>query len=371
MIPSTVVHHALRRIFRMPSSSLDAMASRVWEHSPAGIETVPPILLLPGSLERVVSGPQFLGARRIPREEVTPDALGGVRHLAPTKIYEIRDAIVSRGSVFARGHRYTLRAAPLRESIWGSLETIDEAALVGSPWGSNFFGHWIMEDCAQQLLAETFGGALIDIKRPTYRHEPGYRELLELRPPRQVDGAHIRKLTVIVDAGPTVDKRKRIATLRHRLQENLGNLPIAETRGVFVARGTTGALRSLLNQDAVIERLRQRGFGILDPETLTAREVAAGLMTAAFVIGVDGSHLAPHVLATRPGTCVIEMHAANRFYPAHRLYLNAFDVKYAILVCPHRSETEFEVNLDELERLLDICEVNDSAPVSGADSRPS
>ncbi len=38
-----------------------------------------------------------------------------------------------------------------------------------------------------------------------------------------------------------------------------------------------------------------------------------------------------------------------------RTYLNAFGIKYAVLICPHRNEAEFEAKLDELDGLLELC----------------
>jgi capsular polysaccharide biosynthesis protein len=369
MISQSVVHNALRRILRLRSSSLEAMANRVWEYAPAGTETVAPIILMPGSIERVVSGPTFGPGKPMTRDEIIPDAFGGGRPIAATTVYEIRDALVSHGSVYARGHRYSLIAKPIRQALLGTPEMIDEAVLASSPWGSNFFGHWIMEDCAQQLLAESLGPEIIDIKRPLYKHEPGYRELLELRAPRQVEHALIRKLTVIVDPGPTFDKRRRIAMLRDRLRKNLGTLPAA-IRGVYVARGATGVRRSLTNQDVLIARLRERGFSVIEPDKLTSRQVATALASTKLMMGVDGSHIAPHVISLPTGATVIELHAANRFYPAHRLYLNAFGIKYAMLICPHRNEGEFEAKLDELEGLLDLCDFDEAAATATPSAAP-
>jgi capsular polysaccharide biosynthesis protein len=328
------------------------MASRVWEYAPGGTETVAPLVVMP-SLERVVSGPTTWGAP-ITREEIVGDALCCERKLPPTTLYEIRDALVSQGSVYARGHRYSLEWKTARASLRRAPEIIDEAVLASSQSGSNFFGHWIMEDCAQQLLAESLGPEVIDIARPIYKHEPGYRELLELRAPRQVEHALVRKLTVIVDPGATFDKRRRIATVRERLRKNLGPLPPAQ-RGVYVDRGVTGARRSLINKDVVIALLKERGFSVIEPEKLTSRQVAEALATAKFMMGVDGSHLFPDVISMSTGSTVIELHPANRVYPAQRTYLNAFGINYAILICPHRNEAEFEAKLDELDGLLELC----------------
>jgi hypothetical protein len=349
MISQSIVHYGLRRALRLPCSSLDAMASRVWEHAPSGTEKVAPIVVMPGSLERVVSGPTTWGPP-ITREEI----VGGERKLPPTTLYEIRNALVSHGSVYARSHRYSLVWKAVREAFRGAAETIDEAVLARSPWGSNFFGHWIIEDCALQLLAESLGSEVIDIARPIYKHESGYRELLELRAPRQVEHALVRKLTVIVDGGGAFDKRRRIAMLRERLRKNLGPLPPAQ-RGVYVDRGVAGSRRSLINKDVVIARLKERGFSVIEPEKLTSRQVATALSTAKFVTGIEGSHMAPHVVSMSTGSTVIELHPANRFYPIGRLYLNAFGIKYAALICPHRNEAEFEAKLDELDGLLELC----------------
>jgi hypothetical protein len=54
------------------------------------------------------------------------------------------------------------------------------------------------------------------------------------------------------------------------------------------------------------------------------------------------------------GSTLIELHPANRFYPAQRTYLSPFGIKYAVLVGPHRNEAEFEAKIDELDGLLEI-----------------
>jgi capsular polysaccharide biosynthesis protein len=334
------------------------MASRVWEHAPGGTETVEPLMVIPGSLERVVSGPTDFGAP-IPREEVIGFALRRERKVLPTTLYEIRDALVSHGSVYAWGHRYALTWKPAREAFRSAAETIDEAVLATSTRGSFYFGHWIAEDGARQLLAESLGPEVIDIVRPIYKHEPGYRELLELRAPRQVEHALVRKLTVIVEeGGAPFDWRRRMATLRERLRKNLGPLPPAQ-RGVYVDRGATGSRRSLINKDVVIALLKERGFSVIEPEKLTPRQVATAFATAKFIIGVDGSHLFPAIVSMSTGSTVIELHPANRFYPVQRDYLSPFGIKYAMLVCPHRNEAEFEAKLDELDSLLQLCGAED------------
>ena len=348
-----IARFSLRRALRLPSSSLDAMASRVWEYTPGGTETLPPIVVVPGSLERIVSGPTEWGESRT-REEVIGDALCCERKVAPTTLYEIRDALVSHGSVYARGQRYTLVRKPVRAAFRGAPETIDEAVLVSSTGGSNYFGTWIMEDCAQQLLAELLGPEVIDIARPVYMHEPGYRELLELPAPRQVEHALVRKLTVIVDHGATFDKRRRITTLRERLRKNLGPLPPTQC-GVYVDRGATGVRRSLTNKDVVIARLKERGFSVIEPEKLTSRQVATAFATAKCVMGIEGSQSAPTVISMSTGSTVIELHPANRFFPPRRVYLNPFGIRYAALVCPSRNDQEFEAKLDELDGLLELC----------------
>jgi hypothetical protein len=77
--------------------------------------------------------------------------------------------------------------------------------------------------------------------------------------PAPVEHALVRKLTVIVDPGATLDKRRRIATLGERLRKNLAPLPPLG-RGVYVVRGATGVRRTLRNRDAVIARLVERGL---------------------------------------------------------------------------------------------------------------
>lgn len=322
------------------------MASRIWVHCPGGTETVEPISFS-GPIERIVSGPWELS-----REAAISDALSCDREISPTLLYEMHNVLVLNGSIYANGHRHA--AAPSNKfSGSQAAETIDEAVLASSHYGSEFFGDWLVEDCAQQLLAEILGlGVPIEIARPPYRHEPGYRELFELPAPRQVEWAFIRKLMVISDHGPTFDKTERIAALRARLLRNLGPLPPPQL-GVYVDRGVTGTARSLINKDDVIARLLERGFSVITPETMSARQVAATLATAKCVIGVEGSHMAPTVMSMAPGSMAIDLHPANRFFPSRRLYCNAFGIKYGAVICSNRSETEFEADIDEFDIFLD------------------
>jgi hypothetical protein len=330
------------------------MAALFREDAPAGDEEVPAALMLPGTLDRVVSGPTWPGGIVEPRAVVVNDALAGSRKLSPTRVFEVRDALLSHGSVYARGHRYILRHEPLHRSFLGPDETIDEAVLVGTPWGASFFGHWVMEDCAQHVLAESLSGLAVDLTRKPYAHEREYRALFGLQEPRRVTHAFVRKLTVIEDHGCTLGKRTRIALIRHRLRSALGSLP-ARKPGVWVSRGSTGARRNLQNEGEVLQRLRRRGFTVVEPEKLSAREVAGQLAAARVVVGIDGSHMAPNVVATQSGSVVLELHPSNRFYPALRVYLHTFGIGHALLVCDQRGPSDFVCDLGELERMLDLC----------------
>jgi hypothetical protein len=115
VISQNIVHYGLRRVLRLLCSSLDAMASRVWEHAPGGTEAVEPVLM-PRPLERVVSGPTTWGMP-ITREAGVGDALCCERNVPPTTLDEIRDTLVSHGSVYARGHRYALTFESTRKAF--------------------------------------------------------------------------------------------------------------------------------------------------------------------------------------------------------------------------------------------------------------
>jgi hypothetical protein len=268
-------------------------------------------------------------------------------------VYELEDALLADGSVFARGHRYVLRPGSVRGALTAPRRRIPSAVLINSPWGSQFFGHWIMEDCAQQLLAESFDPPPIDIVRPGYAQEPGYRAILGLAVHRQVTAAALGRLTLFVDPGPTRGKRQRIEQLRARLRQHLGEDNLQGTPGVFVQRGKGGARRRLLNEDTLIERLTKRGFVTVNPEELGAREMATALARARVVVGVEGSHMSPNVLAVSRGAWVIELQPAQRFYPPHHSYLGPLGVGYGFVVCAARDDSAFEVDIDELERVLD------------------
>lgn len=351
--PVGPIKFAVMRALRRSRESLADVTHVAWDHSPALDVKLPSMILLEDGLEGVISGPDF-GGGAIPRDHMLADAFRTVAPHGATRVHELRRATVSGGVVYSRGGRYALRPSGFAGSLRPVRKRLTDATLVSSLSGSNFFGHWLLEDCAQQLLAEQIGGEQVDIERPIYLQEPDYRELLDLREPTQLGHAAVSTLRIIEDDGATASKIGRISQLKERLWSRI---PSHERiPGVFVKRGQTGSRRQLLNEEAVITSLLSRGFQLVSPEDMAARDIARLLATSRVVVGVDGSHMFANPLAMHPGSCAMELHPANRFYPVQRVFLGPLGIHYSVLICENRDQNSFVADLDQLERLMDLCQ---------------
>ncbi|GAB5405585.1 MAG: hypothetical protein Aurels2KO_38160 [Aureliella sp.] len=354
MVPSIgPIMFAATRLLRQPRKSLADMAYKSWEQSPARDIKLPPMILLEDGLGSVTSGPDF-GSGAIARNHMLSDAMRVVAPHGPTRVLELRRATLSGGSVYSGGGRYTLRQSAFSGALRPVRKHLAEATLVPSLAGCNYFGHWLLEDCAQQLLAEKLDGELIDIERPIYVQEPDYRDLLKLSKPTQHEHIDVSALQIIEDSGATTSKIERILQLKQRLWSRIPSND--KIPGVFVERGQTGSPRQLLNEESVINCVLSRGFQIVAPEKMAARDVASLLARSRIVMGVDGSHMFANPIAMYPGSCVLELHPANRFYPVQRVFLGPLGIHYSVLICENRDPVSFVANLGQLERLLDLCQ---------------
>ncbi len=106
----------------------------------------PPSICLPGQIEKVVASP-FAG-----KQQAISIARGGPRVWGATVRYEIEDATLIDGSLYAGNARLFLQN---RQWITDTTDAgyLETASLVSSMHGAYYFGHWLRDDCATYLLA--------------------------------------------------------------------------------------------------------------------------------------------------------------------------------------------------------------------------
>lgn len=343
-IPASL-HYAARRAFRFPPVPVARAASRSWVVHPALCESRPRAFFLDGQLDRVVGVQEETSLdfelRRVLGREVVH---------AATVAFELDDATVFGGSVYAGGTR--LRFLDEQFSVRafrGADEELDRAALDCTYVGNRYFGHWIADDCTLHLLAREHATP-IGVSRPAYAQEAQFSELWGLRA-RKVSSARVRKLLYFLDYAQNRTKRERYDRLRAPVLARAGSTP---RRAVYFRRGSGGAQRELSNQAEIEERLSRRGFLVLDPTVETVEKVIDLCAGAPCAVSVEGSHLAHGLLSVAAGGALLALQPPNRFNNVYKDRADCLGLRYGFVV-GRATEAGFHVDVDEIERTLDLC----------------
>lgn len=332
-----------RRLLRRATALAD-VSSRSWTISPAEAARVPEAIYLEEGLGRVTG----FGPNTDHDNELRRITGGRVEH-APTIAHEIRQAHLLDGSLYAGPLRWPLARsrAPL---YWrGDCVVEKSAALACTYLGSFYFGHWMRDDLSLALAAEQIDEPVIT-SRTSFRHEPGYRELLDIHPLTRAACAFDR-IIVLLDHGQNGFKRRRYETLRARIASRI---PDTVCPRVYLRRGTVGAQqsRALVNGEQIESYLAAQGFAIVDPDRLSSEELCRRLRGARLVVATEGSHLA-HVIYTMAADGVIcALQPPHRFNNIYKDYADCVGVRYAFVV-GEPANGGFVIGEDELARTLE------------------
>ena len=333
-----------RRVLRLPRIALPRIARREWVIAPPVRATRPRAVFLDGQLDRV-TGVQ---------EETTLEfelarVLGGEVHHAATMAYELQDAILVDGSVYAGGERLRLLDGAFAPStLRRPGEDIDRAALACTYVGNRYFGHWIADDSSLHLLAREHGEP-IGAAREAYGQEAGFRQIWGMHT-RMVTSARIRSLMVFQDFAQNDGKRRRYDWLRARVQEGGPEHPV---RGVYLRRGSSGVKRVLTNDDEVEARLARRGFRTIDPTALPVEEVVKACAGTSCAVSVEGSQLAHGLMNVAAGGALIALQPPGRFNNVYKDRADCAGLRYGFVVGTPAGDG-FRVDADEVERTLDL-----------------
>jgi len=311
---------------RIPGTrrTLQQIATRSWTIHPPQSQATPPAIYIEDDLSRVTG---------VQEHTTLPLELRKIRgctaeHFATTA-HEVRDVELLQG-VLVKG-AFTMPAAPRsRRLLSPDPPPIDQpCALSSTYFGGVYFGHWMTDDLSLQLTAESLGEA-VAVDRKPYGHEPGYYQLLDISR-QSIPAARFSQLIVVEDMGQNPDKQRRYQELRGRMRRHADPEP---GRRVYIRRGVSGALaaRRLVNAGEVEALLASQGFSIIDPDTLSAQQIAAGLAGARLIVGVEGSHMlhAMYTMADDARLCI--MQPPYRFYNVIKSYADALNMRYGFTV---------------------------------------
>lgn len=344
-----MVKRMVRRLAVRRAPDFRSFASREWILCPPERAMVPPALFLPGSIERV----RALSPWRNWETERCLLAGGPIEHAASVARMvpdvELVGAYLYRGAA-----KFKPGFGEERVLGWdlGPAERLDEVHLMTSQSGSHFFGTLMLDDMPLNLIPEPGSPCIAMMSKP-YFHEAGYRELFGLPRPREVIRACIRRLIYYTDFAQNSFKRSRYEQLRSRLRASLelqaGRKPPA---GIYLRRGIGGEPRRLVNEPELEQALRALGYEILDPENLSARDVALRSLDARVVIAVEGSHLSHAIFSVAEQASFLVIQPPDRFALAYKEYTDRMDMRFALAVAEPASGG-FKVVIDEVHRLLE------------------
>jgi hypothetical protein len=332
----------LRRVFRQPAHYAD-VAQRQWSLAPAVTLQKRAAIYLDGELEKI-------GAVQ---EDTTLEAelarlAAGKKHHVETKAYQFSDVHLQGGRLFkgAVSHRlsHLTQVADRAEE-----QEIESAAIASTLLGSLYFGHWMRDDSTLQLAVRSLAPT-INIARQTYSHEAGYRDLLALTEHR-VERARVRQLILLDDWGHNHFKRKRFAELRATFQRAV---PPSGNERVYIRRGRAiGARgRDMLNTTEVEEFLAAHGFTMVNPDTMSADEIARTTNGAKLVVGLEGSHLGHAIFPIADGGTLLVLQPPLRFNNPYKDVSDTLDLHYAFTVGAQEQDG-FRIDLARLGRLLE------------------
>ncbi|MEM6945097.1 MAG: glycosyltransferase family 61 protein [Pseudomonadota bacterium] len=275
---------------------------------------------------------------------------GQVRHGAVWRI-RLKNALVHENGVSLNG-RDVIKHRRGLPSAWqgGEIRRVPRASLAESGATRIWFGHWLRDGCTTALLAEENDRLLLPAS-PAWPDAAGYAALfgLDPAPPGPV---LVEALSIYEDHAQGPSKRARMRTLRARLAAAV--TPSEPGGRVYLRRGRGGAKRLILNEDALAQRLSDRGFRVVDHEGKTVDALAAELVGAAVGVGIEGSHLNHLQFTLAEDGFLLVLVPPDRFTLMHLDFAEAAGLRGGFVVLDGSLEDGFTVNVDDVMRTLDV-----------------
>lgn len=320
-----------------------AGAEEAVELAPAETREAPAAIALPGEIERAagVYPGTTLAAERLMM--TAPEW----KHEATTA-FRFSNVLLAHDTIYLGGHDIVCGEKRRRLFIWDDVERVGEGQYCGDFGHQSFFGHWLRTGLLKEALAAQRGMTPLNFARRPWRHEEGYRQLTGLRDV-QVSAARVKSLWLVDDRGLNANWIERFRMLRGRIRGAAKGGP----SHVYLARGSTGASREVLNADELIEHLVRRGFAMLEPEKMEPSAIAQALAGADLVVSVEGSALNHAHYALPPSAAMIAIQPPYRFNAYHKQVADAAGFRFGFVVADP-GPGGFRVDIERLLRTMDL-----------------
>lgn len=332
----------MRRIFGRGSGKFDPLPLSPLQ---TRFETVDcaPAHFVPEQLERVI-GCGFTATldREIRKLEATSWSE------TPTQACSIRDAIVLGGEILTPRTRHFLSSKSPYRAMFSALETHEEIGVPNSVQGLMYFGHWLRDDCSAFELLREMGGKITSLRRPGWSdckaYETRFGQFWE-----EKESFHARNLKIVRDIGFNLGKRRRLETLRSRIQSDR---PEGGRGGiVYLRRGRSGKVRHIVNEEPLLEGLAAMDVRVVEPEQ-GGEAVIRTCLGADLIITVEGSQAAHALYLLREGGSLLVLQPPDRFYNPHVEWTRMMGMRYGIVV-GEAAAGGMHVHLSEIMSMID------------------
>ena len=323
------------------------LARAVEEIAPAEVEPVPPAIYLPGAEKH------FFGAHPWTTVETELSVLDTTAHHGPVRRYEFHDVLAHpAGFDSPGGGRHRIRRGQGVAAGSGRIARIHTACYCMSRASDTYFGHWLRDACPTALLARA-GEAQIIHAQPDWTHAPAYLEAFSLNP-ESSPVVHVEKLSLFEDHAQGSSKRQRYASLRKLVRAAFPSRDDGP-RAVYFRRGASGARRTIANEEALIARLSDVGFTVVDVMGQSLADLAYNLRSARLVVTIEGSHV-NHLYFLLPDAArLLVLIPADKLAMVHLGICRALRFRFGFSVLSP-VEDEYGADIDGVLETLELLE---------------
>lgn len=266
----------------------------------------------------------------------------------PVTRYDLEDAIIAGGRVYAGDARYFLSERLPGPALRGPFRQFSSAMLLNSQQGLKYFGHWLRDDCAVYEGIRGEAAPLISMQRPHWPDAAFYEIAFNQRWD-VIPFAHVGRLTLYREMGFSRDKARRLRLLRAQLR---AALPERNTgRIVYVSRGKLGAERHIANEDEVENAFAKAGIHVVEPGQ-GGEALVRELLDAAMIITVEGSQASHGVYSLAEGGSMLILQPPERFYNPHHEWARLMGMRYGITI-GEKDGRRFHIHPDEVFCMID------------------
>lgn len=316
------------------------------EIAPAETAVRPPVELHPGDWDRITAF-----APKTTEEVERRRVFGGEVTHAATLRYEFRDVLATPHGFFTvRAAHAQSRATDLGALLRTPIETRPQGFYATTSVSQMYFGHWLHDALPTARLARPEEALFLPTPK-AWGHAHAYIEALGIDRVA-ADYVHFERMSVALDLGQNSNLAARRRAVHADVQ---GRLDQSDAKGLYISRGRSGAARVLVNEDALIDALKARGFAVVstsDPLS-TIWERAARV---AQVVTIQGSHWAHALYTARADASYVSIVPADHFGTAFLTYLPSLGAVPGVVVAEQASggyRVDVDAVLGMLERLSD------------------